>query len=359
VVVTERSAPAAGTSSRSSSLIHGGLRYLEQGEIGLVRECLAERARLLRTAPSLVRLADFHLPAYDDGRRPAWQLRLGLAGYALLAGLGPGARFRELAPHERPDDGLETRGLRALFRYHDALTDDAALTRAVLASACALGATLRCPARVTALELLPAGVRAVLASPDGERALTVRCVVNAAGPWLPEVHACLAPAVPALSLQLVRGSHVELPARPMAGPYYLESPRDGRPLFVMPREGRTLVGTTEVVPGGVPDQVAPSGAEVEYLLEAVARRFPAWAAQGGLEVREAWAGLRVLPSSSRPVNAARRETRLVGDPEGRWLAIVGGKLTNHARTAAKAVARLARTLPPRRPVADPFELTIA
>jgi len=360
VIVAERSAPGAGTSSRSSKLIHGGLRYLEQGALGLVRECLAERARLLATAPGLVRLVPFHIPVFADSRRAPWQLRAGLSAYALLAGLGPEARFASLAPSARPDDGLASDGLRALFRYHDATTDDAALTRAVLASAQTLGAELRCPATVVGLELLPQGVRATLATLVGQRTLTVRCVVNAAGPWLEEVHRQLTPAAPPLAVLLVRGSHLELPARPLAGIYYCESPRDGRPLFVMPRPGCTLVGTTEVTPGGAPDAAAPSAAEVEYLLEAVARHFPGWAARGGLAVQASWSGLRVLPVSKDPVNAARRETRLVTDrdPARRWLAIVGGKLTNHARTAAAVVAKLERALSRRTRRADPFLLPL-
>jgi len=170
--------------------------------------------------------------------------------------------------------------------------------------------------------------------------------VNAAGPWLSEVLAKVTPRVAAPAVELVRGSHLELPPRPLAGAYYLESPRDARPLFVMPKRGHTLVGTTEVRHEDGPDHVVPSPAEREYLLETVAAHFPGWAADGGLEVRASWAGLRVLPMAPGGLNARSRETQLHTDraDRPRLLSIVGGKLTTHAATARECLARLAPVL---------------
>lgn len=351
VVVAERSAPAAGTSSRSSKLIHGGLRYLEHGNLGLVRESLRARAALLREAPDLVERADFLIPVWRDGSRSPWLIRAGLSLYALLAGLGPDTRFRSLPRAEWPlADGLAADGLLAVFRYTDARTDDAGLTRRVLDEALVGGAVLRCPAEVAAIALDDDGATVTLregvAAESGESHLRVRAVVNAAGPWVARVHGRVAPALPPLAVELIRGSHLELPFRPLAGIYYLESPRDGRPLFVNPRGDHLLVGTTEVaVTDAELDCIEPSAAEVDYLLEAVARHFPGWAAAGGLEVRARWAGVRVLPvaaAGDEGVNARSRELALVADRplRPRFVSLVGGKLTTHAAAAEQVVERL-------------------
>lgn len=343
VLVAERTAPAAGTSSRSSKLIHGGLRYLEQGRVDLVRESLASRRRLLRQAPDLVELAPFLLPVYAGSKRDPFTIRLGLALYWLLS-LPKPTPFRSLARAEWPSaDGLCTDGLRAVFRYFDGMTDDAALTRRVLAGAEARGATLLFPATLEGLTLGDTGVAALLRTPTGTREVHARAAVNAAGPWLTEVLARVTPAIEIPAVELVRGSHLELPPRELAGTYYIESPRDARPLFVIPRGDHTLVGTTEVRHEGGPDQVTPSATEREYLLEAVAAHFPDWAATGGLEVRNAWAGLRVLPAASSGLNARSRETLLHTDraDRPRIVSIVGGKLTTHAVTARECLALLA------------------
>ncbi len=154
VLVLEQEALAAGSSSRSSKLIHGGLRYLESGQFKLVRESLQERAILLRLAPELVRLQKFLIPIYAHSRRHSWQLRIGLSLYALLGGMDPAARFGTVPRHEWGQlDGLETDGLRQVFHYHDAQTDDALLTAAVMRSAQSLGAELELPARCSGATL--------------------------------------------------------------------------------------------------------------------------------------------------------------------------------------------------------------
>src|SRR5580692_10297423 len=147
-LLIERLGLASGTSSRSSKLIHGGLRYLESGQFALVRESLHERAILLRIAAELVELKAFFLPVYRDTRRRPWQLKLGLWMYALLGGFDASTRFGAVPREEWKDlDGLETRHLQAVIRYHDAQTDDAQLTRAVAESARALGGEVAMPAR--------------------------------------------------------------------------------------------------------------------------------------------------------------------------------------------------------------------
>src|ERR1700727_72754 len=132
-LLIERAGLASGTSSRSSKLIHGGLRYLESGQFALVRESLRERAMHLRFPPALCELKPFFIPVYRDTRRRPWQLKLGLWMYALLGGFDASTRFGTVPRHEWSSlDGLETHGLEAVIRYHDAQTDDASLTRAVV-----------------------------------------------------------------------------------------------------------------------------------------------------------------------------------------------------------------------------------
>src|SRR5277367_4046132 len=149
-LLVERRALAAGTSSRSSKLIHGGLRYLESGQFSLVRESLRERAIHLRIASELVELKPFFIPVYRDTRRRPWQLKIGLWIYALLGGFAAGTGFGSVPRAEWSKlDGLRIAKLDAVVRYHDAQTNDALLTRAVVSSALDLGATVAMPARFT------------------------------------------------------------------------------------------------------------------------------------------------------------------------------------------------------------------
>ena len=179
---------ASGTSSRSSKLIHGGLRYLESGQFGLVRESLRERAIHLRIAADLVALRPFFIPVYGDTRRRPWQLKLGLSLYALLGGFAPGTGFGEVPRREWPAlDGLDTSGLRSVIRYYDAQTDDAQLTRAVVRSAQDLGAELAMPAQFIGAELRDSGAMVTYARGGVQTAAHARVLVNAAGPWATRV----------------------------------------------------------------------------------------------------------------------------------------------------------------------------
>src|SRR5580698_5317023 len=158
-LLIERQALAAGTSSRSSKLIHGGLRYLESGQFALVRESLRERAIHLRIAADLVALKPFYIPVYRETRRRPWQLKIGLWMYALLGGFDEATRFGSVAKFEWPQlDGLKTQDLDDVIRYHDAQTNDALLTRAVVKSALTLGAELAMPAKFSRAVLGDDGV---------------------------------------------------------------------------------------------------------------------------------------------------------------------------------------------------------
>lgn len=351
VLLLEERELAAGTSSRSSKLIHGGLRYLETGQLRLVRESLAERELLLRNAPGLVRRVPFHLPVYDDTSRGPWKIRAGLSLYALLGDLSEHARFAVVPRTEWEQlDGLETAGLLQVFRYQDGQTDDRELTRAVMRSASELGAELACPARFLGAQRAGTAWSVHYATEARELRILAGAVVNAAGPWVEEVRARIRPRPPGFPVELVQGTHVELEGKLERGIYYTEAPRDRRAVFSMPWKGRTLVGTTETPYRGDPDAVEPLAPEIEYLRETFHRYFPG----APTEVRDAWAGLRVLPASSGSAFGRPRDVRLVPDDRERprLVSIYGGKLTGYRATAERVVRMLRRTLAPRPQRAD-------
>ncbi len=361
VLVLEQEAIAAGSSSRSSKLIHGGLRYLESGQFKLVRESLQERALMLRLAPDLVRLQKFFIPIYDHSRRRPWQLRIGLSLYALLAGMDAAARFGTVPRNEWDQlDGLDTGGLQQVFHYHDAQTDDALLTAAVMRSAQSLGAALELPARCSGATLTDNEVVVRYLRDGRELECRARVLVNAAGPWASALARLVTPKVPVPALELVQGTHLVLSGPPQAGVYYLESPRDGRAIFVMPWRGQMLLGTTEVRFHGDPATVAPGSHEIHYLLGVLRHYFPRFRDAAASQVQQAFAGLRVLPAKGGHAFHRSRETLLVSDRDSRprMLSIYGGKLTTWRAVSARALKQIAPSLPQRRAIAHTDQLEL-
>lgn len=357
VLLLEKSQVAAGTSSRSSKLIHGGLRYLETGQLRLVRESLHERTALLRLAPELVRLQRFHIPVYADTRRRPWVLGTGLSLYAALAGFARGAGFGRVARRDWDTlDGLDTRGLQHVFRYHDGQTDDAALARAVLESAGRLGAVALAPATFIGADLHAGGAVVRYATGGQLHECRAQVLVNAAGPWAAAVARTITPALDIPDIELVQGTHLLLPGPPARGIYYVESPRDGRAVFIMPFRDQLMIGTTEVRYRGDPDAVTATAGERHYLLGVLRRYFPAAAgrAAAGDSAPRAFAGLRVLPGGPGHAFHRSRETHFALDrPQApRMISIYGGKLTTFRATAAEVMRLAAPSLPTRRPVAD-------
>lgn len=355
-LLVEARALAIGTSSRSSKLIHGGLRYLESGQWQLVRESLAERNLLLDLAPKLVRLVPFFLPVYANSTRRPWQVRAGLAIYAALANLKREGLFQRVPRREWDTlDGLDARELEAVFRYHDGQTDDAALVRAVAASAAKLGAEIALETRIVAGRREGDAWVLELESPRGSRTVRTTCLVNAAGPWIDHVSGLLRPIPPRPRIELVAGTHVELEGTLERGIYYTEA-SDGRGVFHVPWKGRIMVGTTETPYRGKPEDLAPTDAELEYLLATFRRYFP------GRETKlvASWAGARVLPFASSRAFDRPREVHFVFDEPRRptFVAIYGGKLTGYRLTAEKTLQFLALSLEPRTPIARTRELPL-
>ena len=366
VLVLEKHSLAAGTSSKSSKLIHGGLRYLESYEFGLVRESLAERALLLKLAPDLVHMQDFCVPLYRETRRSPLLLRAGLSLYYLLSGLHADSRFAAL-PRQQWDrlDGLRTDHLRAVFTYKDARTNDALLTEAVMRSAQSLGAELACPAKFHRAELSATGCQLTYKTGEWERNCTATVLVNAAGPWVNDAAELITPKPPVVPVELVQGTHIVLPdtLSPMSGNYfyYVESTRDGRAIFIMPRDGALVIGTTETRGRASPDRVQPLPAEESYLLGVLHHYFPALAGLSRADLAGSWAGLRVLPGGKGHAFHRSRETILQTDRDDqpRVLTIYGGKLTSYRATAEKVIERIRSSLPARPPRGNTRELLLS
>jgi glycerol-3-phosphate dehydrogenase len=363
VLLLEQRALASGSSSRSSKLIHGGLRYLESGQLRLVRESLHERTTLLRIAPELVHLRRFYIPIYRQTRRRPWQLRVGLSMYALLAGCATGAGFGTLPRAQwHRLTGLKTVGLQKVFWYQDGQTDDALLTAAVMRSAQSLGARIAMPANFVGATLNKGEVIVRYATDAGASAQQLECrcrvLINAAGPWSANVARLISPAIAIPQLELVQGTHMLLDLPAQGHIYYVESPRDGRAVFVMPWHERTLVGTTEVRFRGEPRDVAPTPHELHYLRGLMRHYFGGqWADASMLA---AFAGLRVLPAGSGHAFHRSRETLVQADrnERPRVVSIYGGKLTTWRAVSARVLESVAASLPTRAAVARTDQLLL-
>lgn len=362
VLLLEKTAPAAGTSSRSSKLIHGGLRYLESYEFHLVRESLAERAILLRNAPELVRLRSFFVPVYKKARRPPWLVRIGLSLYATLGGLSSDNLFRAVGKNEWGSlDGLTTDGLKAVFCYKDAQTDDHQLTKAVIASAVSLGAETAIPARLVSARI-DSPASEIEYELDGQiYSCTATTIVNATGPWINEVIDYIEPKQDKLPIDLVRGAHIIVNQPTRKGMYYVESPRDGRAVFIMPwHDDTTMIGTTESKFRRHPDTVLPLPRELSYLLNVACHYFPRFQQVRPTDLVDSFAGLRVLPRKDGHVFHRSREVILTTDRQKkpRLVNIYGGKLTTYRATAEKALAKILPTLPDSKPRGDTRQLPL-
>jgi len=360
-LVLEQQAIAAGSSSRSSKLIHGGLRYLESGQLRLVRESLHERKLLLRLAPELVHLQKFFIPVYRQTRRRPWQLRTGLSLYALLAGLDASAHFGTVPRRQWAQlDGLATQDLQQVFWYHDAQTDDALLTAAVMRSAQSLGAQLALPAQCLGADLSADAVQVRYRHEGAEQECEAAVLVNAAGAWASALAHRIEPKVAVPALELVQGSHLVYEGAPQAGVYYVESPRDGRAIFVMPWRGKLLVGTTEVRFRGDPATVAPGAHEVHYLQEVLRHYFPRFRDAALAQPVASFAGLRVLPAGVGHAFHRSRETLLTIDRPAhpRLLSVYGGKLTTWRAVAARALEMISASLPARQARARTDQLAL-
>ncbi|MEO8407353.1 MAG: glycerol-3-phosphate dehydrogenase [Oxalobacteraceae bacterium] len=354
VVLCDKDDLAAHTSSASTKLIHGGLRYLEHYEFGLVRKALAEREVLLRAAPHIMRPLRFVMP-HDTAQRPAWMIRAGLFLYDHLARreLLPGSQSIDLRRHiaGQPLKASFTRG----FAYSDVWVDDARLVVLNAIDAAERGATI-----LTRTECISATRqdgqkgqrghwRASLRGSDGAdgatRSVNARCLVNATGPWAAQFLQTAAHRPSAKSVRLVKGSHIvvkRLFAHPNA---YLFQHPDGRIVFAIPYEQDfTLIGTTDIEYHGDAGQVGIAPDEVEYLCALSNRYFRQQIAPA--DVLWSYSGVRpLLQDDAADAAAVTRNYRLEFDTAGApLLSVFGGKITTFRKLAEEAVDLIAATL---------------
>lgn len=336
VAIVEKNDWASGTSGRSSRLIHGGIRYLEHGDIAMVRESVREREILIRIAPHLVKPLEFTWPVYKGARLPRWKLRMGLTVYDLLAGSRRVRRHRGLSRGETlaNEPRLAQQGLVGGAAYFDAATDDEGLTLATLRSAVELGAVAVNHALMekptTTSGRADGAIVRDMAGTDAAR-VSSRIVVSATGPW---------------QAKGTKGSHVVVPRSRVDNhsAVTLIAPDDGRVMFVLPSGDRSIIGTTDIYTDESPDDVSASDAEIEYLLRAANHYFPD--ARLGLDdVLETWAGIRPLaaaPPGASP-SSISREHQISLDAAG-VVVVTGGKLTTYRSMAAEVVDEVEKRL---------------
>lgn len=347
-----------GTSSRSSRLVHGGVRYLEHGHLHLVLESSRERRRLLRIAPHLVRPLAFTWPVYAGARIPLWQVNAGLTLYDALAFYRNVAPHRRLAPDEvlRDEPHLRTDQLRGGARYYDAAADDARLVLANVVAAAEQGAVTLNYATVERVGPKDESrgtwrVDVADAVTNSAHQLHARSIVFALGPWSDDVSQILERDAPASRVLGSIGAHIAVERRHVAnaGALTLLAPSDGRVFFVLPAQDLTIVTTTETPARNGPEDVRASRSDVQYLLSAVNHYFPS-AQLGFDDVVGAWAGVRPLiappANGSRSLTSASREHSIV-ETEPLLFVVTGGKLTTFRAMAEEVIDRVAKRLLPR------------
>ena len=355
VVLVEQGDLGSGTSSKSSRLIHGGLRYLEQGHLGLVAEATRERAVLLRIAPHLVRPLPFVFPVHRGERVGRWKLAAGMWLYDLLAFFRNVRRHRMLGKKAvlALEPMVRERGLVGGARFFDAQCDDARLVVATARSAQHHGARI---ATYTSVEELlkekgrVTGVRVVDRLSGARSVVRARVVVNATGPWSDRLRRMEDASVSA-RLRLTRGTHVVVPRERVGLEQALifTSRVDGRVMFALPWGRFAYLGTTDTDTDGTPDDIQPTAEDAVYLLRSVNAEFPS-ARLALADVRSAWAGVRPLlgagdgtgPKGAATASVSREHSVTMG--AGGMITVAGGKLTTYRSMAAEVVDAVAKEL---------------
>ena len=350
VTLVEQSDLASATSSWSSKLIHGGLRYLEQYEFRLVREALQEREVLLKLAPHIIRPLLFVLP-HDRSMRPTWMIRAGLWLYDHLGGRITLPRSKAVAfPHMEFSAGLKG-DYRSGFVYSDCRVDDSRLTVANAVSAREKGATILTRTRFEHAKRANGHWEAIVAPVGGgKRTIRAKALVNAAGPWVMDVLDRVVGDRVKGGVRLVKGSHIIVPKVHSQGHAYILQNPDKRVVFIIPYEGRfSLVGTTDVAVPNVEAAEKITPEETRYLLDA-ANRFLARPLTEA-DVVSSYAGVRPLydDGSDNP-SQVTRDYVLRLDQAGKsapLLTIFGGKITTYRRLAEEALEKLVPFFPGR------------
>ncbi len=355
VALVDMSDLASGTSSRSSKLIHGGLRYLEQYEIALVFESVSERRVLMDLAPHLVHPLGFLFPVYAKGKHSLRMIQAGMWVYDGLSLFRSPKRHRTLSVEDlaREEPALQRDGLLGAPLYFDCSTDDARLTLETAVDAARSGAVVATWAQVEQFVIEEGRVRgAVVRDVLGgrERTVRARAVVNATGPWTDRTRNLPRPGLeapaPRPMLRTTKGVHIVVDHErlPLTHAVVCNHPADGRVLFAIPWGDRTYVGTTDTDDAGDPSMVHATRADVDYLIDAATAYFPSFPLTRA-DVLSTWAGLRPLVDEGADGHASdvSREHKIAVAAEG-LITIAGGKLTTYRRMSAEVVDTAVRYL---------------
>ena len=338
VLLIEQRDFAWGTSSRSSKLVHGGLRYLKEGDIKTTLHSVRERERLMREAPQLIEPQSF-LFAHCAGRKPGrWLFQLGLTVYDLMAGQS-GHAWADLAAVQLLAPGLAPPDMRGAMIFRDAKTDDARLVMRVLSEAQRDGATMVNYVAARELQLTAGQVSGITVQDvaSGQQyQLGAKAVVNATGAWADRLRGAVGGRP---MLRPLRGSHLVLPfwRLPVAQAISMMHPRDGRPVFLYPWEGATLIGTTDLDHHeDLNAEASITQAEVDYLIEAVNDQFPAVAIKAA-DISACYAGVRPVVDDGVASTSKAARDHVVLDESG-LITLAGGKLTTFRLMAQDALA---------------------
>ena len=353
VIVVEQDDLCSGTSAVSSRLIHGGLRYLEYGEIPLVFESLRERITLRQIAPHLIRPLRISIPVYAGAKRGSLLIRLGMLAYDFLS-VGKTVPRHDMLNREqilKTEPGLESEGLRGAARYFDAqITFAERLVLENLLAAKIAGADILTHTVVNSINTDGGRINSIDCSDALEgttRTISASAVINAAGPWVDSVLGTAAADLPR-QIGGTKGSHIvvgKFDGAP-ADAFYVEAKQDGRPIFIIPWNGQYLIGTTDIRFDGELSEIRASKDEIEYLLAETNRVFPAAQLQPA-DIHFAYAGVRPLPKRDKGPESSitRRHIILNNANIARGLvSIIGGKLTTYRNLAEQAVDRLGKVL---------------
>lgn len=357
VFLLDKGDVGGGTTSWSTRLIHGGLRYLEHGEFGLVRESLRERETLLRIAPHLIRALPLLIPIYQEARRGPLLLRIGMIAYDLLS-LGKSLPSHQMLSREQALarlPGLNPEGLRGAALYQDAQIEFAErLVVENALSAISHGAKVNTYARVDSFIVHEGDLKGIefVDELSGERqSATASFFINAAGPWVDQVLKAGGSAAPLIGG--TKGSHLIVP--PLLGApetaVYVEARTDKRPFFIIPWNDKYLIGTTDIRYDGDLDDVRINANEIDYLLRETNAVFPA-AKLTREQILYTYSGIRPLPFTNEtdPQSITRRHFIRTHPRYKNLLSLIGGKLTTYRSLAEEAVdlsfSKLGRTSPP-------------
>lgn len=350
VAMVEMRDLAFGTSSRSSKLVHGGLRYLEQYEIGLVFESVSERRILMDLAPHLVNPLGFLFPVFKESKHNLLVIRAGMWVYDGLSLFRSPRRHRQLSAKDvaKEEPALRREGLKGAPLYFDCSTDDARLTLETAIDAARAGATIATWAKVTSFVMERGRVCGALIRDElsgEEKTVRAGVVINATGPWT-DATLALAGAPTAPLLRPTKGVHIVVDAQklPLTHAVVCFHPTDARVLFAIPWGDRTYIGTTDTDDDTDPAEVAATSEDVDYLIDAAAAYFPEHRLERG-DVIATWAGLRPLITGAEGASESEvsREHRIVVGQDG-LVTIAGGKLTTYRRMSAEVVDTAVRVL---------------